>query len=54
MIRKYIWPYIAPIFQSKSAEPVLRILGMFLVVFGLVYTLAGLIPLGAFCDPTTP
>ena len=42
MIRKYIWPYIAPIFQNKSAEPVLRVLGMFLVVFGLVYTLAGL------------
>ena len=42
MIRRYIWPYIAPIFQSKSAEPVLRVLGMFLVVFGLVYTLAGL------------
>jgi hypothetical protein len=42
MIRKYIWPYIAPLFHSKSAEPVLRILGMFLVVFGLVYTLVGL------------
>jgi hypothetical protein len=42
MIRKYIWPYIAPIFHSKSAVPVLRMLGMFLVVFGLVYTLTGL------------
>jgi hypothetical protein len=42
MIRKYIWPYIAPIFHSKSAVPVLRMLGIFLVVFGLVYTLTGL------------
>ena len=50
MIRKYIWPYIAPIFLCKSAEPVLRGLACFMV-FGLVYTLADLL-LGAQ-DPST-
>ena len=39
MIKKYIWPFLAPLINDKRLEPVLMILGTLAVVGGILYTL---------------
>jgi hypothetical protein len=42
VIKKYIWPWIEPIFKDKRMEPYLMVFGAIAIVYGILYTLAQL------------